>query len=126
MIRKAGTKYGVDPEVLAAIALVESDFRSGRLACWPVTLPDRCEPTCDYGLAQVNQLWITKWGLSPCRLLRDDQYNLEVASRILRDLKKRYPDEPNYWSRYHDSRPDHREPYEKTVMALLEGVGEDD
>lgn len=120
-IDRAAEKYEVDSNLLVAIAKQESNFRSGLVACWQVERYGRVDTTCDYGIAQINQLWIRVWNLDPFRLQYDDRYNLMVAARILRMVKDRHEEsEPGNWfGRYHSGTPSKRAIYEEKLLPLL-------
>jgi hypothetical protein len=120
-VERAAAARGVEPEILAAIVMQESGFRRGLLRCVPSASGALAPFTCDMGLGQINDLWITKWGLDPNRLRRDDDYNLAVAARILGDLRRRYAAvEPTTWySRYHSVTPKKRWPYQARIDSWL-------
>ncbi len=121
LIYGASTRAGIEPELVAAIVSRESNFRVDALACYVVYRHHACYDTCDRGLAQINDVWVRAWGLSPCRLLHDPAYNLAQALRILRQLRHRYgATEPNWWSRYNSSSPVPRAIYEAVLEPRLE------
>lgn len=112
--------YSVDPLLLAAILRQESDFRTGLKSCWIVERYQRCEVTCDYGIAQVNQLWIKKWKLDPHRLQHDISYNIRVAARILAGLQKQYSEsDPEWYGRYHSGTYTKKKKYLKKLQTFL-------
>ena len=121
LVYAAAQQYGINPLILAGIVHQESNFRSGLKQCWSVYRHHQTEVTCDYGLAQVNELWIRRWNLDPDKLQNDDAYNLCVAARILKSLRKTYEDlEPsNWWGRYHSGTPSVRATYEGKLMARM-------
>jgi hypothetical protein len=124
-IDRAAKRYDVDPLLLAAITRQESGFQSGLKQCgtatWKVNGKVQSRETCDYGLAQVNQVWIEKWKLDADLLQNNDAYNLMVAARILRLLRKQYGDtEPaNWYGRYHSATPSRRADYENRLQPML-------
>lgn len=119
LIDKVAEKYELDPVLVAAIVKVESDFRGGQKACSVVKRKKACWVTCDRGLAQVNELWIKKWGLDPIRLRTDDAYNLATMARILAFYKRYYGHEPDWFLRYHSGTPRHKERYNSKLEPLL-------
>lgn len=121
-IEAASRYHGQDPMLLAAIVRVESSFGSGAKACWPAPWKGLHARTCDYGIAQINELWVRHWNLDPVRLQNDDLYNLMVAARILADLQKRFERrEPGRWfTRYHSGTPSRRKVYAARLMRSLE------
>ena len=110
--------YGVDPDLMVAILRVESNFQGGIRSCWQVHRYGRVEITCDLGIAQVNQLWIEKWGLDERRLQHDDAYGIQTAARILCWLRRYFPDDPDWQGRYHSGTPSKKASY----LGKLEGV----
>lgn len=119
-IEWAAKKNDVDPYMLAAIVYVESRFRPGEKACWPWMDWQLmvCRQTCDYGLGQVNEIWIRKWKLDADKLQNNDYYNLWVAGAILKQVKMQYGNEPQWWSRYHHNRDNERVKYEKLMAPV--------
>lgn len=53
--------------------------------------------TKDYGLMQINQKTILRYGLDESRLMKDMVYSLRAACRILRDNHDKYGDRYVYW-----------------------------
>ena len=119
IIYDAGTRADIDPVVLAAIVRQESNFMPDQKVCYIATRHRACWGTCDYGLAQINSVWIAKWGLDEEALVHDDAYNVKVATRVLSLLKKEFGDEPQWWSRYNSATPSSRSKYEAYVTGHL-------
>jgi soluble lytic murein transglycosylase-like protein len=116
----AARHFGVDPLLLAAIVRQESSFRAGVKACYLVKRSHASVPTCDYGLTQVNQVWVDHWGLEPERLVEDDAYALWFGARVLAILQREYAeDEDNWYSRYNSATPEPRAAYEAALEPLL-------
>ena len=111
--------FGVEPLLLVAIVRQESNFRPATKSCYIVARNRASYPTCDYGITQVNQVWVDKWGLEPERLVEDDAYALFQGARVLAVLKRQYGDEPNYYSRYNTSTPEPRAAYEQALEPWL-------
>lgn len=116
-IDAAAKRYEQDPFLLAAIAMKESTFRNGIVACHTRTKRKTQETvtTCDYGMMQINQVWIAKWKLDPDKLQNDHGYNTMVAARILRMLQRYHGHEPNWFGRYHSATPKYRARYEAAL-----------
>ena len=113
---RAGHKYDVDPSLMASIAMVESRFRPGLEAHWI----NKGKPTTDRGLMQVNQVWVDRWSLDPDKLRDDDAYNIMVAARILKIIKKQFgQNEKNWFTRYNSSWPPARAKYTKVLYPQL-------
>jgi hypothetical protein len=117
----AGRHFGVEPLLLAAIVRQESDFAPKTKACYIVKKHHASYPTCDYGLTQVNKVWVDKWGLDAERLVEDDAYALFYGARVLAILQREYADEePETWfSRYNTSTPAPRAQYEAALQPWL-------
>lgn len=103
-------RHGVPPEVLVALMKHESDFDVHATHV-------NANGTTDWGLLQVNDVQVRRYGLNTCRLLNDPWYALDWGARILGDLKRKFePDEPLTWfTRYNSSRPKNREKYGREV-----------
>jgi hypothetical protein len=121
LIYRTARRYELDPITLATIVRQESNFRADISHCYNVYRRGTCAHTCDLGLAQINSVWVEKWGLNPCRLIHDDGYNLQVAARILKNLKNRYGmKEPLTWfSRYNSSVDKYRQDYQERLNGFL-------
>ncbi len=79
---RAGLVYNISPQLLEAIARVESDLD-------PSAFNRNRDGSCDYGLMQINSRW--QEGLSGnWRYLSDPCYNLMVGTWILRQCMDRY------------------------------------
>ena len=75
----AGRYYGVSPQLLWAIAKVESNFN-------PKAINRNKNGTYDIGLMQINSSWfayLKKHGIDPS-LLWDPCYNAHVGAMVLR------------------------------------------
>ena len=119
LIYEASTHADIDPFLLAAIVRKESTFRSGLKVCYIRHAQNACFATCDLGISQINQSWVSRWHLDEDLLRYDDGYNLRVASRILSNIKRDYGDEETYWSRYNSSTDSSRVRYEAGVESYL-------
>jgi hypothetical protein len=120
----AARHFGVEPLLLAAITRQESAFRPETKVCYIVARHHASFPTCDYGLTQVNQVWVDKWGLDAERLVNDDAYALFYGARVLAILQREYADdEPETWfSRYNTSSPGPRAQYEAALEPWLAAI----
>jgi soluble lytic murein transglycosylase-like protein len=121
LVGRKARRYGLPPEVIVAIIRQESHFQAGAKNCYVVSRRRANWVTCDLGLSQVNLQWVSRWGLNPCRLQWDDDYNLDVGARILRDLRRRYGQaEPlTWWTRYNSPVDYHRARYGQAVRQWL-------
>lgn len=73
-------KYNLPPNLLAAVAMVESRYYVGAVN----------KKSNDFGIMQVNQYNIDAMGLSKKRLLTDIEYSIDSGARILAYFAKRY------------------------------------
>jgi hypothetical protein len=121
LIYRTARASELDPITLAAIVRQESNFRPDCSSCYIIYKNRSCYSTCDLGLAQINLVWVNKWGLNGCRLVHDDAYNLQVAARILKALKNRYGlEEPLTWfSRYNSATERYRDKYQGRLNVFL-------
>ena len=105
---EAGRRYGIDPLLLKAISIVESNMR-------PVIRINK-NGTADYGHTQINTLWIEKLNLNRARLLSDPTYATFATAYILSKLFKKYGYSWDTVGRYHSMNPNLRKKYALKVM----------
>jgi transglycosylase-like protein with SLT domain len=117
IIKQKSKKYNLDPFVFATIVKQESNFKADVVSC--------TSHSCDYGLAQINDINIDRYHLNKERLIHDDNYNLEIAGKMLSSLKQDFPNEENYFSRFHDARPKERAKYEISLNNWISMIGDD-
>jgi soluble lytic murein transglycosylase-like protein len=79
--KEAGSTFQVDPNLLAAIARVESNFNAGAVS------PANTNGTRDYGIMQINETTARHYGYDPTALVDNVGDSLTVAARYLVDLK---------------------------------------
>ncbi len=123
IIDKTSAKYDVKPDILVAIIAQESAFRQGAVNCRVKAdyVKRISVVSCDLGVSQINfETWGKVLKLNPCRLRSDDAYGIDAAARILARVKRANPDDPIWWSKYHDSREIHRNKYENLVFSRLD------
>ncbi len=77
-----GDKHGIEPDLLRAIALVESSGNPKAIAG-----KGRFQ---DLGLMQINTAWLDKLNLNRTDLLENVCLNVETGARILKDNFKRF------------------------------------
>lgn len=63
--------------------------------------------THDYGLTQINTIWLKKYGLSEKEILKP-MYNIFVSGVILKDLINRHGASLDTIGRYHSSTPKYK------------------
>lgn len=80
---EAGSRYGVPPGLLWAIAKVESNFN-------PTALNQNRNGSYDIGVMQINSSWYNDLGPELWNNLYDPCTNVQVGARILADCLGRY------------------------------------
>ncbi len=80
--KQAGETYRISPELLCAIARVESGLN-------PSAINQNTNGSYDYGLMQINSSWKKSLG-GRWQRLSDPCYNVMVGSWILRQCMNRY------------------------------------
>lgn len=78
-INNTALKHGVEPSLVRAIASVESCFGKYTVNA----------TTQDFGLMQINHKNLKALGLSPEAVISNHDLSLEVATKMLKDLKRR-------------------------------------
>jgi soluble lytic murein transglycosylase-like protein len=112
LIEDVATKKGIPPDLMFAIVRQESHFRTGLKACRMYGNTRRC----DYGIAQVNSFWIDELELDANRLRHDDEYNLNIATDILKGVLDRHGKEGRFaYSYYNTSDPELRVVYQTMI-----------
>jgi len=80
---EAGEQYQVSPELLWAIAKVESHFN-------PAAIHYNKDGSYDFGVMQVNSSWAPRLGKKRWAALGDPCYNVKVGAWVLADCLQRY------------------------------------
>jgi soluble lytic murein transglycosylase-like protein len=80
---EAGEQYQVSPELLWAIAKVESKFN-------PAAIHYNKNGSYDFGVMQVNSSWAPRLGKKRWAALGDPCYNVKVGAWVLADCLQRY------------------------------------
>ncbi|MCR4288439.1 MAG: lytic transglycosylase domain-containing protein [Deltaproteobacteria bacterium] len=96
----AGRYYGISPELLSAIALVESSHD-------PHAVNRNRNGTIDYGLMQVNSQWAPEFG-EYWDYIKDPCYNVLAGAWILRRCITRFDDTWGAVGCYNTGRADGR------------------
>lgn len=78
----AGTRYSVDPYLLASIAKVESAFN-------PKAINKNQNGSFDYGIMQINSYWILHYKI-PLEWIQEPCYNIHFGAMILRNCMDMY------------------------------------
>ncbi|MEZ4598745.1 MAG: lytic transglycosylase domain-containing protein [Syntrophotaleaceae bacterium] len=80
---EAGREYHISPELLWAIAKVESQFD-------PAAINYNSNGSYDFGVMQINSSWARHLGLKRWAALGDPCYNVKVGAWVLADCLQRY------------------------------------
>jgi len=83
-IVSAAARYGVDPDILRAIAMVESELD-------PAAVGDQGK---SHGLFQINNFWLRKYGI-PEDVIYDPALNAQWGAFVLSRCLDRYAD--HFW-----------------------------
>lgn len=92
-IKKVEKKYNIPPKIMSAILMQESAYRLGVVGF--------NGKTKDYGISQINQKTVRKYGFDPIRLLNDLEYSVESGAKVLAWFMKNYKHkEKDWYTRY--------------------------
>lgn len=116
---EAGAQYGINPQILQAIAKVESDFNP-RATNW------NRNGTYDFGLMQINSSWAPALGKERWNALGDVCTNIKTGAMILADCMKRYGYTWEAIGCYNSRTPDKRDRYAWLVFRQLQRIQRDD
>lgn len=86
---QAGKLYGVDPDLLKAIAQRESGFRPDAIG------PANANGSRDYGIMQINSLTAQRYGVEPSMLVNSPRDSIRLAARYLSDVRQELGGSPN-------------------------------
>jgi soluble lytic murein transglycosylase-like protein len=108
---KAGKFYGIEPELLRAIAQVESSFK-------PAIIHQNADGSEDIGMMQINSWWLSplaQYGITRNALILDACMNIHVGAWI---LKQEIRDHGYNWEAvgaYNAKSPEKAAAYARTV-----------
>jgi soluble lytic murein transglycosylase-like protein len=114
----AGTRYGVNPQVLYAIASQESSLNPG-------AVHKNADGSYDYGLTQINSIWLPhlhKFGITPVQLM-NPCINMHVGAYILSINMRRHGNTWQAIGGYHSNTPLHRDHYARSIYQRLSRRG---
>jgi len=109
IIVKVSIKRNVNPRQLTAILAQESMYKLGKIN----------RMTQDYSIGQININNIIKYKFNIKKLIKDLNYSIDCSALILSELRSKYKNESNYWSRYNSFNLKLRKVYEKKVKKYL-------
>lgn len=81
--------------------------------------------TYDYGLTQINTIWLKKYGLSEKEILKPI-YNIFVSGVILKDLINRHGPSLETIGRYHSATPKYKKVWLSRFKSNLVKIAEND
>jgi hypothetical protein len=110
--QEAGRLYGISPALLEGVARTESAMN-------PRAINRNTNGSTDYGLMQINSLWLKTLKLTPEELLSDACLNAKTGARILRDCIDRYGYDWNAVGCYNASSKDKRATYAWKIFHQL-------
>ena len=93
IILDAARRRKVDPFIYAALIRHESAFAPGAMNCYK----RKDGYMCDYGLPQINEVWLAELGLDANRLIEDEAYAIDTGARILARAKFQYGSDPKWY-----------------------------
>ena len=110
----AGSRFGVSPSLLYAVAKIESSFR-------PHAIDYDSNGTYDYGVMQINSVWYKTLGLHDWSNLKNVCFNIQVGAWIMAQCQKRYNNTLQAIACYHSGGGDIRanQGYINAVVAVL-------
>lgn len=114
----AAARYGVNPQILYAIAHHESRLNPG-------AVHKNNDGTQDIGLMQINSRWLPhldKFGITTRHLL-DPCVNLQVGAYILALSMSRHGNTWQAIGAYHSATPERRDRYAAEIFQRLHRLG---
>jgi len=110
--KEAGAIYRVSPQLLWAIAKVESSFN-------PSAVNRNANGSYDYGLMQINSSWMKVLGEELWAFLGDPCLNVKVGAWILAQCMKRHGQTWEAVGCYNATSPDKRAKYAWKIYSSL-------
>ena len=112
---EAGAQYGINPQILRAIAKVESNFN-------PNAVNKNSNGTFDVGLMQINSSWAATLGKERWNTLGDACSNTKTGAWILSMCMSKYGYTWKAIGCYNSQTPGKRDKYSKMVFDQLQHV----
>jgi hypothetical protein len=112
---EAGQQYSINPQILRAIAKVESNFN-------PAAINMNTNGTYDFGLMQINSSWAATIGKERWKELGDACTNVKTGAWILSMCMNKYGYTWKAIGCYNSQTPDKRDKYAKMVFNQLQHV----
>jgi hypothetical protein len=112
---EAGAQYGINPQILRAIAKVESNFN-------PAAINKNSNGSYDFGLMQINTIWAPTIGKERWSKLGDACENTKTGAWILSMCMEKYGYTWKAIGCYNSQTPHLRDKYSQKVFAQLQKV----
>jgi len=112
---EAGAQYGINPQILRAIAKVESNFN-------PTAFNRNTNGSYDFGLMQINSIWAPTIGKERWKRLGDACENTKTGAWILSMCMEKYGYTWKAIGCYNSQTPDKRDRYSRMVFNQLQRV----
>jgi len=116
---EAGVDYGISPQILKAIAKVESNYN-------PRAINWNKNGTYDFGIMQINSDWSHTLGRDWWDTLGDPCSNIKGGAMILSKCMKKYGYSWEAIGCYNSQTPSKRDRYAMLVFKKLQEISEDD
>jgi hypothetical protein len=109
---EAGAEYGINPQILRAIAKVESNFN-------PAAINKNSNGTYDVGLMQINSIWASTIGKERWKQLGDACTNTKTGAWILSMCISKYGYNWKAIGCYNSQTPEKRDRYARMVFNQI-------
>jgi soluble lytic murein transglycosylase-like protein len=116
---EAGVEYGINPQILKAIARVESNFK-------PRAINWNRNGTYDFGIMQINSSWYYTLGKEWWSTLGDPCSNIRGGAKILSGCMKKYGYSWEAIGCYNSQTPSKRDRYAQSVYRQLKNIQQAD
>ncbi|MGB2552769.1 lytic transglycosylase domain-containing protein [Campylobacter sp. MOP51] len=113
--KKASKEYNIPLVLLKSIALTENSKMT------PQTTGYNTNKTTDYGLMQINSIWLKAFNLSEDDIV-DPQTNINIAAKILRDIINKHGYSWDSVGRYHSATKDKKAKWTKKVKKSMSAI----
>lgn len=112
---EAGIEYEINPDILKAIAKVESNFKP-RAVNW------NKNGTYDFGVMQINSSWYYTLGKDWWMTLGDPCSNIKGGAKILSTCMKKYGYSWEAIGCYNSRTPSKRDKYALSIFKQLQNI----
>ncbi len=116
---EAGIQYGINPQILRAIAKVESNYN-------PRAINWNTNGSYDFGVMQINSIWAPTLGMERWNALGDICTNIKTGAMILASCMEKYGYSWEAVGCYNSQTPAKRNRYANLVSKQLERIQRDE